>query len=366
MWRRLWAIGDFAQEIGNSIVHIERSQVSTDNDKWLRAMLPSGAADRTAACLDAEQLAAWFDGTLTAQERAQAELHMSSCAHCMGALAALQRTAPTTTARRHDGTAPTGVFDRLRLFRWLVPITAAATAVAIWVVVPDRQPAVQELPSASRTVVPAPAPQEKAPQQPARESQSQSARDTYSPVPNVGNQALERPSSRADSAQLRDEARQREEIDTLAKAETADLSTPAKPTAEVPAAPPAAASPIAKAPPELGAAAREESTADAKLRRAAPMAFAQTVSISPSDASAGWRIAKAGAAIERSTDGGQTWMPIPRAPGVSPGPPAVTIRSIRAVDARRAVATTSDGRQFYTTDTGESWTLVQENQTAPF
>lgn len=339
--------------------------MSTEDDKWLRAMLQSAPADRTAACLDAEQLAAWFDGALTAQEQALAELHLSSCAHCMGALAAFQRTAPTTKARGQDGTAPTGAFDRSRVFRWLVPITAAATAVAIWVVVPGRQPDVQGLPSASRTVVPAPAPLEKAPQQPAPESQSQAARDTYSPAPKVGNQTLERPSSRDDSAQLRDEARQREEIDTLAKAETADLSTPAPTTAETPAAPPAAASPIAKAPSELGAAARE-STADANLRRAAPMGFAQTVSISPSDPSAGWRIAKGGAAIERSTDGGETWMPIPRAPGVSPGPPAVTIRSIRAVDERRAVVTTSDGRQFYTTDTGASWTLVQENQAAPF
>ena len=97
------------------------------------------------------------------------------------------------------------------------------------------------------------------------------------------------------------------------------------------------------------------------------MAFgSSTNSISPSDPSARWRVTKAGTLLERSTDGGQTWTPIPRTPGVSPGPPAVVIASIRAVDERRAVATTSDRREFYTTDGGASWTLVQENESAPF
>jgi hypothetical protein len=259
------------------------------------------------------------------------------------------------------------------MLRWLVPITAVATAVVIWVVVPSRQLTVQETPSASRAVLPEPAQeepaapqvprQEAAQQQPARqppvpESQPRESRETYAPVPSLGNRARESLSAREDSAQLRDELRRSAETDQ-AKVETTDLSERAR--AEAPAAPPPAA-----AAPEVQLGGATASSADTSFRSAAKMAFAPGASISPTDPSALWRVATAGASIERSTDGGQTWAPTPRVPGVAPGSPAVKMKAVRAVDARRAVATTSDGRQFYTTDGGASWTLVQEDQTAPF
>jgi photosystem II stability/assembly factor-like uncharacterized protein len=46
--------------------------------------------------------------------------------------------------------------------------------------------------------------------------------------------------------------------------------------------------------------------------------------------------------------------------------PAVTVVVIRAVDGDRAVARTSNGVEFYTTNGGGSWTRVQENSAAPF
>jgi hypothetical protein len=332
--------------------------VSTEDDKWLHAMLQSAPAERTAACLDPDRLAAWSDGALDPRERADVELHVSTCGYCLAAVTALQRTAPATP-EPHRGV------DRARLFRWLVPITAAATAVAIWVAVNDGQRPLDRLPGASRTTVQAPGSQ-----QPAPEWQTKAAPDTFSQAPKAENPAAERESARADSAQLRDEVRQRRETDTLANAESADLAAPASPPAprafEERAAPPPAASPTAVAPSEQLGATAKESSPESTLRRAA-MAFASpSVSISPSDPSARWRVTKAGAILERSTDSGQTWTPIPRTPGVSPGPPAVIIASIRAVDERRAVATTSDRREFYTTDGGASWTLVQENESAPF
>lgn len=348
--------------------------MSTGDDKWLRALLQSAPAEKTAACLDAERLAAWTDGALSAAEQTEVELHLSGCGHCMAAVAALQRTAPPLTPAER-------VFAPSRLLRWLVPITAVATAVVIWIVVPGRQLTVQETPSASRAVLPEAAPelaappprpqQEAAQQQPARqqrsfEDQRQAAGDAYAPVPEAGNQALERPSARADSASLRDEVRRRGEADEQAKAETADLAREA-PQAAAPAAPPPAAEAAARSATSTQLGAVREESADTSFRSTAKMAFAPGASISPTDPSALWRVATAGASIERSTDGGQTWAPTARVPGMSsPGSPALTMKAVRAVDARRAVATTSDGRQFYTTDSGASWTLVQENQTAPF
>ncbi len=72
-------------------------------------------------------------------------------------------------------------------------------------------------------------------------------------------------------------------------------------------------------------------------------------------------------AIERSTDGGETWMKTVPLPGVVPGRPAgQAIVNVRAVDDLRALATIADGTAFYTTDGGLSWTRVQENSPAPF
>jgi photosystem II stability/assembly factor-like uncharacterized protein len=70
-----------------------------------------------------------------------------------------------------------------------------------------------------------------------------------------------------------------------------------------------------------------------------------------------WRIV-APDGVERSMDGGKMWSRT-----MSPVPEAEVVR---AVDADRAVVTTTGGAVFYTTDGGASWTRVQENSTAPF
>jgi photosystem II stability/assembly factor-like uncharacterized protein len=80
-------------------------------------------------------------------------------------------------------------------------------------------------------------------------------------------------------------------------------------------------------------------------------------SISPSNSLLQWRVVQP-PSIERSLDGGQTWTKTTL--------PAPDVVAVRAVDAARAVATTSDNTVFYTTNAGRSWTRVQENSTAPF
>ena len=66
---------------------------------------------------------------LSAKELAAAELHVAKCPRCLALLAAIERTAPPVAAEPHQ---------RMWL-RWLVPLTAAATAVAIWIAIPQQQ-----------------------------------------------------------------------------------------------------------------------------------------------------------------------------------------------------------------------------------
>ncbi len=99
-------------------------------DSWLGTTLRQTPATASDACLDAETLAAWADGGLSSSAAAAVELHASSCSRCTAVLAALERSAPVASATR--------VWTPARVFRWLAPLTAAATAVAIWIVVPNR------------------------------------------------------------------------------------------------------------------------------------------------------------------------------------------------------------------------------------
>ena len=101
-----------------------------DRNDWLGNTLRGSSAASPDACLDAETLAAWADGTLKAQAATAVEAHASSCARCMAVVAAMERTAPAVRVRH--------AWTPARLFRWAAPVTAAATAIAIWVLVPNR------------------------------------------------------------------------------------------------------------------------------------------------------------------------------------------------------------------------------------
>ena len=91
-----------------------------------------------------------------------------------------------------------------------------------------------------------------------------------------------------------------------------------------------------------------------------PMATESVVSLESVDSMADRR-ACVGRALDRR---GQDVDEDHRLPARLDTPPLR--RCIRAVDGDRAVATTSDGAEFYTTDGGRSWTRVQENSAAPF
>src|SRR5689334_4562266 len=120
------------QEIVTRSFNMKREPMGREPDRndWLGKTLRRSSAAAADACLDAETLAAWADGALNAQAAAAVETHASSCSRCIAVLAAMERTAPAVPVQH--------AWTPARLFRWLVPITAAATAVAIWVIVPDR------------------------------------------------------------------------------------------------------------------------------------------------------------------------------------------------------------------------------------
>lgn len=111
-------------------------------DALLRAALPGLPARDGVACLSAETLAAWSDGSLAASEAARVDAHLSECSRCQQMLAAFVRTEPVAAAA-----VP---FWQRWPRRWLVPVSAAAVAVLIFAVVtrdsaPPTAPAEMEM-----------------------------------------------------------------------------------------------------------------------------------------------------------------------------------------------------------------------------
>jgi hypothetical protein len=92
---------------------------------------PAGVVPR-GQCLDAEMLAAWVDGALKGGELKATEAHLSECSRCMALLATMIKTLPEPEpVKRWWGTSS---------LRWLVPLTAGAAAVLVWIAVPRDNP----------------------------------------------------------------------------------------------------------------------------------------------------------------------------------------------------------------------------------
>ena len=298
-------------------------------DEMLRTTLGADAARATVSdeCLDAETIAAWSDGALPAAGAARIETHLSQCSHCQALLAALVRSTPPTPASR-------SIWQRWQL-RWVVPIAAAASALALWIAVPTDK----------REVAPRPA---------TLDDSRQSAAPS-SPAPPAGVAEQER---NAVSPNLEKRA------DQFAR-------QAARPTAPTPAADSAAAAaPSARDRNATGVASSEEKadvpsaapTAPQPLRRelsAEQQTQAAIEAVSP-DVAIRWRIRLRqgsggqvvdGPRIERSTDSGANWEAVVF-------PEATALVAIRALSATAAIVTTADNRQFRTDDAGKTWTPV--------
>jgi hypothetical protein len=317
-------------------------------DDLLRETLRARAADQAAACLDAERAAAFVDGTMPARARGEAEVHLADCPRCQALLGALVRTTPPPLER---------AWWRRPAMVWLAPLTAAATALAIWINVPDNasvvpvQSAREEAALASTPVAPAP---------------------PVTPAPSAKTST-----PRAESA-------------APADALDAKQVAPPAPVAEPPAPAPAAAfaAPSLPADAEPPGTRLARSPAVAENSAVAARALVPLTTIVSSNRTSQWRIGIKGE-LQHSADGGVTWRTqttgVSAAPaaGSSPSPSicwlvgreglvlittdegqswrrvpfpvATDLVSVRATDDQTATVVTSDGRTFVTSDGGRSW-----------
>lgn len=385
-----------------------------NRERALERLLPQAfdepSAGARSSCLDAETLAAWTSGTLRTSEADQVETHVADCARCQSLLGTFVRTAPPAAA--HDS-----LWARWHV-RWLVPLATAATAVALYLLVPGlgtppspeqtvilsdsrrdapastqesatttpsapaaTAPAVAEpLPTAPRALA-APAPMTTQAQEgdrPAqqvgadrrRESQDRLDAAPSSPAATAESRAIAPPPMREAAGAA---PTPREEMVTEAPAAgrvaTAPLATPAAPAPAAPAA--------------GGVAGERRNDAALSVRRQAVV----TIDIPTPTASHRFRIVN-GERVERTTTGGQSWEVLARrVPGEMtagsapsndvcwvvgragavwhttdgqllarvPFPEPLDLVRVAAESALTATVTAASGRTFRTTDGGRTW-----------
>jgi hypothetical protein len=334
-----------------------------------------GPEDRGDECPDAETIAALTSGGLPAELRAAAGAHVADCARCLAVAAALARSEPVP---------PPASWPWWARVRLLVPVTAAATALFLWVLV-DR-PLERPIPSEAQT-------------QTAAVELSEPAAAPTAPSAPAAAEPVAPPGDVADAGAMR-----RRDVPPTDRAHPdASVSAKAAPPAagEAPAGAADAArdlaelaevSPAAPPPPEApDATARAES-----FRGALPFAAEAPFEVASPGGVVRWRVARD--VIERSADAGTTWqvqatgLPGPLLAGSAPAPDVCWVAgaggtilrttdgetwarvafpevaalvSVHAADAATATVTTADGRTFRTADGGQTWSL-QEIPAAPF
>jgi hypothetical protein len=330
--------------------------MSSDPDRTVERLLKRSrrtevAPVANAPCLDAETLAAWVDGGLSAKQSALAEGHLAQCQRCQAMAATIARSAPPAPMAEPW-------WQRRWALGWLVPLTAGAAAVVLWIAVPREQPA-------------APQPETAA----VERSQSGAASD-----------------DQRSAAQARDEERQRFESPgkpslKAAPAEADGREARAQPVpprsdaldrfADAAGGAPASPAPAATAP---AAAAMSNRTSASEQTAASP-------GIESADPTVRWRLGVPGV-VQRSTDRGASWEDLPTGvatdltAGAAPStlvcwivgrqgtvlrttdgrlwqrivfPEAIDLVGVTATDARSAAVTAADGRTFRTVDGGNSW-----------
>jgi hypothetical protein len=354
-------------------------------ERVLRERLRTRAAERLDSCIDAETLAAWIDGALSARERKAAEAHAANCARCQALAAAVIKVSPRP---------PTASWWRAPLITWLAPLTATAAAVAVWAIVADRSPIQKPEPASAagalasaRQEPPAQAPAEppapktstepSRPASPARQVEGRAAPPSLKAAREDRQAEKEDLQKRAapvaaDSAAARAGSRDRTvpppSAATAAAAPAAQAASPAAPTLPAGGPPAAPVDAVAERPspqPAAAAAAAENATAettqlksalqgDARAsgvtaRRAAafssPLRGGDTTIASP-DPAVRWRILGTGG-LQRSIDGGASWQlqqPGAPAPLVAGAAPASTICWV--VGRNGTVMLSTDGRSW--------------------
>jgi hypothetical protein len=338
-----------------------------------------------------------MDDALLPHEREAAEAHAAGCDRCLAVLAATAQTAP-------EG-GESAWWQSLVRARWLVPVTAAAAALTLWIAV-DRR-AVSDAPRpeaavadrlsapASEPAEPAPDPEQKAAPQPSatpappeRQLQAPAVREYRRREADADAAAAEAPAERdrADAPALKAPAAKEEQGRRVAKNDQELLASGDKSVSRRPAAAPAPPPRVAADEPVAVTQAPEAAlTRDRVQRFAAP-----AVEVRAPDPQVRWRVAAD--TIQRSVDGGLSWEAQISAAGVSllagsapsstscwfagrsgavfvtadgvtwrrvTAPTSADLTAVAAEDARAATVTTAAGAVYRTSDGGATW-VVQE------
>jgi hypothetical protein len=115
--------------------------VSTDRqqdaglDRLLRAALKPDAPVSAEACPGADLVTAFTEGDLTARERVELELHMANCSRCQSVLAMMARDAAAEADKQAARVPAWRAWLPAPRLRWLVPASAAAIAIVLFVAV---------------------------------------------------------------------------------------------------------------------------------------------------------------------------------------------------------------------------------------
>jgi hypothetical protein len=350
----------------------------------LRGALSRQAAGPLPDCLDGETLAAWTSDGLEPDRAAAVERHLSDCARCQALVATFVRTEPPVVRD------PQTWFPIRWHLRWLVPLATAATALALWAVIPDRDVTrLPQSPAAEQRAATQAAPEQKpavttpsaaleVPAKPVEERQQVPSKSQRAAAPrDASSDLVKTEEGRRANQALRDE---KGAADRLAK-ERAGTPLPVQETVTV----------AAEAPRGDTQKRSTVGTQTGAVGGAAPLLAARQLSridIASPNAPNRWRIT-GGRQVERSIDGGARWELVELSPpatpltaGFSPAasvcwlvgpagaaylttdglhfarlsfPEPADLVAVHAIDARTATVTTADGRTFVTTDAGTTW-----------
>jgi len=394
-----------------------------DMDRLLRAVLKPASQTGAGACPEPGVLAAFVEGSLTANEQSALDAHIVECGRCQETLAILSHELPVLEAEP-VAPAETGWFTwvtRPRL-RWLVPISAAATVAVVFFATRPLIAPEGEVPGGEvMRMTQAPAPSAVVPQTGLDELREkpdaatektelagvpERERTTSSPTVQPSGATGARGSLADAQAPATEPARDRRAAEPAAEmmaARVASEEKRAQATAPAPAPPTvggqaAVAQQAANVPVQEDAVRKE---AAAEKDRAARVAGAPAklvrsleagpVTVREPGGAALWRVG-AGGRVSRSVDGGVSWQP--QASGVTadllagsapsptvcwvvgmsgtvllttdgqrwqrrPFPDNVDLVAVMATDVRSATVVTRDGRRFETPDGGRTWSLKQ-------
>lgn len=317
-------------------------------DRLLRQSLTPASPGDPSACLDAETVAAWMDGTLRGPALDAAQMHAADCDRCQAVLA---------TFAQMNTPMPAAAPEPRRWLTWLVPLTAAA-AIGVWALLPASPPVTSAPESmmargdeASRVPPPPPVQQERETKA-AAQAPAAAPPAVASPGPPPAQAKEVTPETRQDPAHP--------EVDAFRLRDRAmSGAAPAAPPAAAPAAPPA---------PPGGVVGSLAETITLPARASVPWRVRGTIVEQSNDGGVSWTTAYAGQAeltmaapvsaqvcwvvgraglVLRTTDG-RTFTRLNF-------PETVDLTAVRATSETSATVTTVDGRTLTTTDGGVSW-----------